>query len=107
MTPEKPNKTELALWDNGGFEIKSIEINYRQTGIETGDTFCKIKFSNNYLYEGRWKNVEGLIDICPDFRSLAKLKSSVVQKCDQWRRFLSKNEEEHNLYLRLKNKFEK
>lgn len=100
---KKPDKNLLMLYSLGF--IKSITINYKQTGNDTADTFCEIK-GNIKSVKGLWKTYEQYLNVRVNHNSIAEVHKAYQNDCEEWFKFERENEEELKEYERLKAKFD-
>lgn len=101
---KKPPKAVFALIELG--TIRGIIIDYRQTGNDTAETFCKILGSGNREASGLWHTYSPYLDVRADWAAIARVKDSFIKEAENWRAFEKINQTELEEYKRLKAKFE-
>lgn len=109
---KKPNDFVLRLYNDCMDSLTAIKIDYKQTGVDTAETFLTITGYEGDGMEGKktktvkYDNVKNLYDFRIDYNSVGKMKCSVLGEVEEWIDYEEKNKEEYNDYLRLKRKFE-
>ena len=99
---KKPSDVVLELY-NLGF-ISSIKVDYRQTGVDTGETFCELVGDNGRVC-GLWDIYEDFLVVTVDYNSVASLNRIYENEVEKWKEYEEANKKDLKEYERLKKKF--
>lgn len=102
---KKPSQYNLKKWLYNN-PIKGIEVEYRQTGIDTADTWWKVK-TRDKAKTLKADTVEDLIVIEPTHAYLAFLDEPYGDEVEAYDKFCEENEKDLAEFERLKKKFGK
>ena len=97
ITPPRPSADAIKV-DSLGL-ITKMEISYRQSGIDSADTWISL---NGVEFQG---TVTSLLDYSPSYNSLVRLKDAERKKVKEWIEFERQNANELAEYRRLEKKF--
>ena len=105
-----PNNLLISIYNIG--TIKTIDVEYKQTGNDTADTFIILRGlsgeSLSFKYDKfskKGKLFDEVVELKIGYNYCAKLKEQYKSEVREWLEYHEQNREEYNQYLKLKEKF--
>lgn len=84
--------------------IKSIKIEYKQTGTDTADSFVTLGGDGEDIV-GLWSSYIEYLNVKVDYCSVAQVKEFYVEQWNGWKTYRKNNEKELAEWKRLKKKY--
>lgn len=107
---QKPNNLLISIYNIG--IIKTIDVEYRQTGNDTADTFIVLRGisgeSMSFKYDtfsNKGRLFNDAVELKIGYNYCAVLKPKYKNEVKAWMDYHEQNQEEYNQYLKLKEKF--
>jgi hypothetical protein len=102
----KPSEIERLLVKRGP-RFRGLTIDYRQTGVDTADTWwLLLPHDKEKPLECKANEVESLLSLRPNYNSVCEVHDHIVRNVEVWDKFLKDESREFAQFQRLKAKFE-
>lgn len=99
---DKPPELALKLYRMQ--PIRSLEVDYHQTGTDTAETFVTLKGLDGGVSKGKWASYKGYLRLHVGYNSAAELEPEWERTVEQWLRYEKENKAEIELLRKLKAK---
>ena len=100
---KRPDEALIMLSTIGS--IRSIDVEYRQTGNDTADTFVSI-IGMAASCGGRWSDFEEYLSVKVGYCTIAEIKPQYTKQLADWEEYQIEHDKDLKEYERLKAKFE-
>ena len=99
----KPNKNLLKLCSMS--YIKAIDIDYKQTGNDTAETYVTITGINGDIAKGLWETYKDYLFLHVSYNSVASIHDEYIKQVAEWKVYEEDNKKDLVEFERLKLKF--